>query len=90
MQQKGPTKGVNKIKRLFQTYTKALIISASTLRSAPTSQDVLIPPHLTLKTGDPSLTAVRGGWGFDRRTEQQVEEGVDEAELHEEPIADSL
>ena len=47
-------------------------------------------PHLTLKTGDPSLTAVRGGWGFDRRTEQQVVEGVGEAELHEEPIADSL
>ena len=48
--------------------------------------------HLTLKTGDPSLMAVRGGCGFDRRMEQQVEEGVEEVEdeLHEEPIAESL
>ena len=49
--------------------------------------------HLTLKTGDPSLMAVRGGWGFERRMEQQVEEGVEEEEvdkLHEEPIAESL
>lgn len=61
-------------------------------RTSAPRRAVAIFLHLTLKTEGPSLMAVRGGWGFDMRMEQQVEEGVEEVEdeLHEEPMADSL